>query len=789
MSQQPTYEELLQENLQLIGQVTILEKSFAALKDLSDSDPYPVLQFSKNGQVLMYSNKAGQDIIEYLDNPNNLKKKQAWYDRIRETFASGKKATIELDKGSDVFRGKLILIPNTKLNYVSVYAADISAIKRARQSALANEDKYRSILGAMEFGLVELNEKGIIQRAYPYFCQALGYNPEELIGQNANRILMPLEWANYMREKRILRSMGQAEVLEVQMKKKNGELVWMMVSSTSIYNQNNQAMGTLEVHLDITERKTFQEELRTAKQKAEASNFAKEKFLANMSHEIRTPLNAINGLTELLFDLRPSKAQKDYLSAIKTSSDNLLVIINDILDYSKIETGNLSLEKVGFDLKKTISSQMQAFKLKALENSVDLRLVEDDRVSDVLIGDSVRIGQVITNLLSNAIKFTPNGTVALAYELLESNKESNLIEFQVIDNGVGINPENLQEIFESFKQEDDSISRKFGGTGLGLAITQQLVELHDSKLKVESQKGLGSTFSFKVRFNIGVRADLPIDGRINRGNLAFQNLTILLAEDHEINQIVARNLLEKFGASVEVAENGREVLKMLMKKRYDVVLMDMQMPKMNGLTATRSIRNKMGLMGLNIPIVAVTANVHPTERQKCMDAGMNGYVTKPYDPEEIIHAIAKVVNPRKIKRKALKNVEKNLKENTAASSTAQGKLYDLTNLKKLSGGNDDFVRKMVLLFLDKIPKNIAKLELSLEQKDYKNLGNVAHMIRPTITSLRIDTASQALRSIENYAKNLTSLELLPKLMITVKTDLKLVINQMRQELEAEPVNE
>lgn len=730
----------------------------------------------------MYSNRAAQDIIEYLDDPNNLKKKQAWYERISKAFDSGEKSTIELDKGSGFFRGTMI--PNRDENYVSVYAADISAIKRARQSALANEDKYRSILETMEFGLLELNEKGIIQRAYPYFCRALGYEPEELIGQNANRILMPLEWANYMREKRIRRSMGQTEVLEVQMKKKSGELVWMMVSSASIYNEFNEATGTLEVHLDITERKKFEDELRTAKQKAEASNFAKEKFLANMSHEIRTPLNAINGLTDLLFDLRPSKAQKDYLSAIKTSSDNLLVIINDILDYSKIETGNLSLEEVGFDLKKTISSQMQAFKLKAMENSVDLRLVEDDRVSEVLIGDSVRIGQVLTNLLGNAIKFTPNGTVALAYELLESDKESNLIEFQVIDNGVGIDKENLQEIFQSFKQEDDSISRKFGGTGLGLAITKQLVELHDSKLKVESQKGLGSTFSFKVRFKVGKKTDLPVDDRINKGDLAFENLTILLAEDHEINQILACNLLEKFGAKVEVAENGREVLKMLMKKPYDVVLMDMQMPKMNGLTATRSIREKMGL---KIPIVAVTANVLPSERQKCFDAGMNGYVAKPYDPEVIVDAIAKVVNPKKIKRKALKKVEQNLKENAAGSSTAQGKLYDLTNLKKLSGGNDDFVRKMILMFLEKIPKSIDELEASLQQKDYKNLGNTAHRIRPTITSLRIETASTALRSIEEYAKNQVKLELLPELMSTVKTDLTSVIVRMQQELASEPV--
>ena len=755
----------------------LLEKQVVEWRDFADADPNPIFRFSKNGQVLMYSNLAGQGIIDYLDDPNNLKKKRSWYNTISNAFATGEEATIELDKGSGVFRGTLI--PNSEKNYINLYAADISAIKRARQTAIASEDKYRSILETMEFGLLELDDRGIIQRAYPFFCEALGYTPEELIGQNANRILMPLEWANYMREKRIRRSMGQSEVLEVQMKKKSGELIWMMVSSATVYNEYNEPTGTLEVHLDITERKKFEEELRTAKQKAEASNEAKEKFLANMSHEIRTPLNAINGLTDLLYDLKPTKSQMEYLSAIKTSSDNLLVIINDILDYSKIETGNLSLEEVGFNLKKTISSQMQAFQLKAMENSVDLRLVEDDRVADVLIGDSVRIGQILTNLLSNAIKFTPNGTVALAYELLESDKESNLIEFQVIDNGVGIDKANLQEIFESFKQEDDSISRKFGGTGLGLAITKQLVDLHDAKLKVESQKGLGSTFSFKVRFNVGSTADLPVEDSVNKGELAFENLNILLAEDHEINQILACNLLEKFGAKVEVAENGREVLKMIMKKPYDVVLMDMQMPKMNGLTATRSIREKLNL---DIPIVAVTANVLEAEKKKCFDAGMDGYVAKPYDPEVIIDAIAKVVNPKKIKRRALKKAEKDLKSTTSATETASGRLYDLSNLEKLSGGNEDFVRKMIQMFLDKMPASLNELELSLKVNDFKNVGNIAHRIRPTISSLKIESASVALRTIEENAKKGINLELIPELIETLKTDLDKVSSQMKQEL-------
>lgn len=725
----------------------------------------------------MYANQAGQEIINYLDDPNNLRKKRNWYGQLQKTFDSGEESTIELDMGSEVFRGTLV--PQEDRSFINVYAADISAIKRAKQSVRASEDQYRGILESMELGLLELDKKGIIQRAYPFLCDSLGYTPEELVGQNANRVLMPLEWASYMREKRIRRDIGQSEVLEVQMKKKSGELVWMLVSSAPIHNEHNEMTGSIEVHLDITDRKKMEEELRSAKMKAEASSNTKELFLANMSHEIRTPLNAINGLTDLLYDLNPSKAQADYIKAIKTSSDNLLVIINDILDYSKVETGKMTMENIGFDIKKVISEQINAFKLKAMENSVDLRLVEDDRIADVVMGDPVRFSQILTNLIGNAIKFSPDGTVAVAYELLENNKEDQLIEFQVIDNGIGIDKENLQDIFKSFKQEDDSISRKFGGTGLGLAITQQLVELHDGKLKVESQKDFGSTFSFKLRLAKGKKSDLATEERLSPEDFAFDNLEILLAEDHEINQILATNLLQKFGATVDVAENGREALKKIQKKKYDVVLMDMQMPMMNGLSATKAIRNKLML---DVPIVAVTANVMPAEKNRCFEVGMNGYVAKPYDPEVIFEAIAKVVDRKKIKMPALKKAEEKLKKNAPSSQTAKGKLYDLANLEKLSGGNSDFVKKMIQMFLDKIPVSVKELQDSYDKGDLKNVGNVAHRIRPTINSLRIEGTAQALRSIEENAKKGQNLDDLPSLLEEVKISIEEVSEQMKLEL-------
>jgi len=775
----PTYEKLILEIAQLKEQLSNREQQIIDLQSFPDNDPNPVFRFSKHGHVLMYANSAGKDIIHYLDDPNNLPSKKRWYRQLESTFVSGENSSIELDMGSEVFRGRLILKEDR--NFINIYAADISAIKRARLSIQASEEKYRGILEAMELGILELDSEGTIQRAYPFFCTSLGYTQKELVGQKANRVLMPTEWANYMREKRLNRDMSQAEVLEIQMTTNNGDLRWMLVSSAPIHNETHEVAGSIEVHLDITERKKIEAELRAAKQKAEASSMAKEQFLANMSHEIRTPLNAINGLTDLLFDLGPNKAQKDYLSAIKTSSDNLLVIINDILDYSKIETGNLTLESIGFDLKKTISDQMAVFKLKAMENSVDLRLVEDKRVSDVLMGDPVRMGQILVNLMSNAIKFTPNGTVAVAYELLEQTATTNMIEIQVIDNGVGINPENLEEIFKSFQQEDNTISRKFGGTGLGLAITRQLVELHGAKLKVESQKKFGSTFSFKVKFDVGTKADLPSEERLSPDEFAFTDLKILLAEDHEINQILATNLLEKFGAEVDVAENGIEVLKKIQRKEYDVVLMDMQMPRMNGLTATTAIREKL-LMG--IPIIAVTANVMPAEKKKCFAVGMNGYVAKPYDAGVMFEAIAKVIDRKKIRMPALRKAEASLKKNTPAEQIAgpTRKLYSLKNLERISGGNNDFVRKMIRMFLDKMPHSIEELETSFNNGDIKNVAHVAHRIRPTINSLGIESTANALKTIEKNAKSGKNLDAIEELLNKVKLEIAEVSEQMRLDL-------
>ena len=245
INKEPTYEDLVVRCKQLEERNNALELQLSDTNGFADLDPNPVFRFSKNGRVLMYANQAGKDIIKYLDDPNNLKKKLDWYGQLQKTFESGEESSIELDMGSEVFQGSLVL-PEDR-NYINVYAADVSAIKRARQSVVASEDKYRGILETMELGLLELDSKGVIQRAYPYLCRSLGYTPEELVGQNANRILMPTEWASYMRDKRLRRQMGQTEVLEVQMKKKCGQLVWMLISSAPIHNEYNELTDFIEI--------------------------------------------------------------------------------------------------------------------------------------------------------------------------------------------------------------------------------------------------------------------------------------------------------------------------------------------------------------------------------------------------------------------------------------------------------------------------------------------------------------------------------------------------------------
>ncbi len=387
-------------------------------------------------------------------------------------------------------------------------------------------------------------------------------------------------------------------------------------------------------------------ELESEKERAEYSEKVKEQFLANMSHEIRTPMNAILGMTRLLLEKEPRTDQLKYLNSIKHASDNLLVIINDILDLSKIEAGKINLESIPFDIRNEIKSVFETMKVNADDKNLELKTDIENTIPKTIIGDPYRLSQILLNLTGNAIKFTEKGSVTIKTTAAMQG-EKVLLTFSVIDTGIGIAKDKLDYIFDMFTQETSSTTRKFGGTGLGLAICKKLIELQGGAISVDSEAGKGSVFSFTLPFAIGkdVVDENPKAEHKQQVVAKMKNLRILLAEDNEFNQMVAVDTLESAieGAQVTVAANGKIAVDMLKNNTFDIVLMDIQMPEMDGHEATKTIRSSSDPRINSMPIIAMTASVIKAEVDKCFESGMNEFVGKPFSVDELLEKMSKII--------------------------------------------------------------------------------------------------------------------------------------------------
>ena len=391
-------------------------------------------------------------------------------------------------------------------------------------------------------------------------------------------------------------------------------------------------------------------ELEAQKERAEYSERVKEQFLANMSHEIRTPMNAILGVTRLLLEKEPRTDQLKYLNAIKHASDNLLVIINDILDLSKIEAGKINFERIGFNLRDEILSVIDTIKVNADDKNLTLNYEIDDAVPKIISGDPYRLSQILLNLVGNAIKFTEKGGVTIKVASVMNDGNNMELLFSVTDTGIGIAKDKLDYIFDMFTQETSSTTRKFGGSGLGLAICKKLVELQGGSIHVESEPGKGSVFSFRIKYKIEKNQHITetanADKPIIKNNL--KGIRILLAEDNEFNQMVAVDTLESAieDVKVDIAKNGKEAVDMIQINNYDIVLMDIQMPEMDGHEATKMIRSSHDNKINAIPIIAMTASVIKAEVDKCFESGMNEFVGKPFSVDELMEKISKMINQK-----------------------------------------------------------------------------------------------------------------------------------------------
>jgi signal transduction histidine kinase/CheY-like chemotaxis protein len=407
-----------------------------------------------------------------------------------------------------------------------------------------------------------------------------------------------------------------------------------------IRNEEGTAIRMIGSMQDITERKTAEIETQKARIEAEEARKTQEQFLANMSHEIRTPMNGVVGMTELLAGTVLNKDQQDYVETIQESAANLMVIINDILDLTKIVAGKITIEKTDYNFSHLIATIIKTHKCKADKKGIQLKSNIDQQIYPVLLGDPVRLSQILNNLVGNAIKFTESGEVNLDVWLQKSEGKPDTLQFSISDTGIGIAEENAESVFERFTQVAGDSKRKYGGTGLGLTITKQLIELQGGKIQVKSKQGEGSVFSFYLPVEKGdcrQRSEIPMTSK--EQDYQLKNLKILLAEDNLINQKVVIRVLTSQGAVVDIANHGREAIDMLKKKQYDLILMDLQMPEMDGYEATKIIRNDMGVTTSNTPIIAMTASALITDKTKCLHAGMNDYIAKPFLAGELYRKI------------------------------------------------------------------------------------------------------------------------------------------------------
>ncbi|MFH1160035.1 MAG: response regulator [bacterium] len=391
---------------------------------------------------------------------------------------------------------------------------------------------------------------------------------------------------------------------------------------------------------EILWREKIEKDLKTAKEIAEDATHAKQKFLSTMSHEIRTPLNAIINTINLLKDENPRSEQIESIEILKFSSDHLLRIINDILDYSKIDAGKLEFEKVEFEIRKLLQGVKQSFEYDVSRKKLQLDILLEDQIPPVVFGDSIRLTQILINLVGNAVKFTDKGNITIRTKLKKKFDSQVDLEFQVIDTGIGIPEDKIELIFESFTQASSSTTRKYGGTGLGLAITKKLVELQGGTIVVTSKPGVGSTFCVILPFVVSEKKVVEDDAARKATFHSLKGLKVLVVEDNLVNQKIVAKYLMKWEASHDIAENGLIAVEKVKKGHYDVVLMDLHMPEMSGYEATLKIRALDGKYFQDIPIIALTASVFLEDREKIFKFGMSGFITKPFNPTELFWTIS-----------------------------------------------------------------------------------------------------------------------------------------------------
>lgn len=652
---------------------------------------------------------------------------------------------------------------------------------------LFSEPYYaRSLVEASNDPLFTINADGKITDVNEATVKVTGFSRKKLIGTDFFEYFTDIERAR----KGYKLIFKDGFIVDYALIIRDHKLTDVLCNGSIYKDDNGNVLGVAIVARDVTHQKKIEAELIKAKETAELATSvvmlekenaenakliaenavkAKQSFLSNMSHEIRTPMNAIIGFTKVLLKTELTLEQMEYLQAIKISGDALILLINDILDLAKVDSGKMTFEEVPFKMEISISTMIHMFETKIREKNLELIKHYDKKIPEVLLGDPLRLHQIILNLLSNAIKFTSEGSIKVSVNLLDEDEEKVSIKFSVKDTGVGILKSKLQEIFESFSQATSDTARLYGGTGLGLSIVKKLIESQGGEINVSSEINKGSTFSFTLSF-LKTTIPIEIDFETNETDKKIKYIKILVAEDILLNQLLMKTIINDFGFIPDIAANGKIAVEKLKEQTYDIVLMDLQMPVMNGFEATRYIRD---ILKSDIPIIALTADVTTADLEKCKLAGMNDYIAKPVNDKLLYKKIIGLVKKRVV-----------LKANYANKKIKKPKYTDLDALNLRTKSDPTLMKEMILAYLEQTPTLINAIKQGLHEKDWNLLHDSVHKIIPSFSIMGISTDYENIaKKIQEFAYSKQYNDKVSEMVLQIESVCNQACDELRDELE------
>lgn len=640
------------------------------------------------------------------------------------------------------------------------------------------QNNLHSLFTGISDILLIINTEGRIIHFNPVACEKLGYTEDELGNKNLNQ-LHPSEL-----------SFDIKNILEKAIKVNNTLSLFPYITANneiipaetkfSHGKWNNKEMLFLVVR-DLRERKMAQEELTLARKKAEEANKAKTVFLANMSHAFRIPMNSIIGMSELLLKTDLTKKQFNFLNVIIKSAENLMMIVNDLLDISKIESGEITLNNKTFSLKDVISSvinnQFYNVRNKGIELLSDYVVYGEDYY---LKGDSARLNQILLNLVENAIKFTEKGKIEIKID--KQNSCNNLCKFyfEVSDTGTGISTDRLNEIYSSINNNRPITTETNGSSGLGIVISNKLIEIMGGKLEINTEPEKGSTFKFSLQFEAGNEHELLIDSSDNKiQKHPIDNIKILLAEDQVFNQMVVQSMVEDWGFEIDIVDNGFQAIDKLKNNTYDVILMDIQMPEMDGIEATKHIRNNLQKPVSETPIIAITANAYSNDHKKYLEFGMNDTISKPFKSQILFHKIANLLG---MSNSNFLHYNENYSDIELISINSNENLYDLSALKGISKGKKNAVDNMLKVFIDKSAEEMQSIKSSFEKNNIKQIASVAHKMKPALAYLGMKLLESKINEIQLLANENNNIEKIGYLITQSEQLLAKIVSRLKQEI-------